>query len=349
MTQSWPAPAASGVGSMPGEDFAEAVRVVLGEVPELPHLPELPARGPAAGMVGRACATLVDLAVDLQPSGWRLTDRPGVDARRARRLLASDLDDLAEIADSADSAYPAAGPMKLQVTGPWTLAASLDTPRGGRVLADPGAVRDVVASLAEGVAAHVADLHRRLPDVRPVLQMDEPLLPAVLAGRLRRPSGLGRIAPVEESEARQGLAAVIGKAGVPTAVHSCAPDVPLRLLADAGASAVAVDISLLAERQDEALAETLEQGVTLWWGAVPVSGPGAGSRARGGGTSEVAGTVETVGALWRRLGLDRERLARQLVVTPACGLAGVSPQQARAALRTCRDAVRELAGNPEAA
>lgn len=41
---------ASGVGSMPGDDFAEAVKVVLGELAVdhgLPHLPELPGRGAA--------------------------------------------------------------------------------------------------------------------------------------------------------------------------------------------------------------------------------------------------------------------------------------------------------------
>ena len=35
---------ATGVGSMPGEDFGEAARLVLGEVPDLPHLPEVPGR-----------------------------------------------------------------------------------------------------------------------------------------------------------------------------------------------------------------------------------------------------------------------------------------------------------------
>ena len=42
---------ATGVGSHPGEDqrdFDEAVRVVLGEVPDLAYLPEVPGRGIAA-------------------------------------------------------------------------------------------------------------------------------------------------------------------------------------------------------------------------------------------------------------------------------------------------------------
>ena len=80
---------ATGIGSLPGEDVAEAVRVVLGELPDLPHLPELSGRGAVAGMVGRALAVLADLDADLQPAGWRLTGStgsPGLDQRRARSL-----------------------------------------------------------------------------------------------------------------------------------------------------------------------------------------------------------------------------------------------------------------------
>jgi hypothetical protein len=43
--------------------------------------------------------------------------------------------------------------------------------------------------------------------------------------------------------------------------------------------------------------------------------------------------------LWRRTGVEPDRLA-QVVMTPACGLAGVSPGAARAALRHCREAAR---------
>ncbi len=78
---------ATGIGSLPGTDPAEALRTVLGELPDLPHLPELPARGPGADMIGRTAALLVDLFVDLTPAGWRLVPRPGIDLRRAHELL----------------------------------------------------------------------------------------------------------------------------------------------------------------------------------------------------------------------------------------------------------------------
>ena len=79
--------AATGIGSWPGdsaEEYAEAVRVVLGELPDLPHLPELPARGPGATMIGRAVAVVSDLAFDLQPAmaGRNHAATGGVPARR---------------------------------------------------------------------------------------------------------------------------------------------------------------------------------------------------------------------------------------------------------------------------
>ena len=151
---------ATGVGSWPGDDaesYAEAVRVVLGEVPDLPYLPELPGRGAPAGMTGRAIAMVADLGFDLQPAGWRLTDRPGIDHRRARSLLAQDLD----AARGAGAGRDAAA-FKVQVAGPWTLAASVEKPRGDKVLSDHGARRELAQALAEGLATHLADVRRRV-------------------------------------------------------------------------------------------------------------------------------------------------------------------------------------------
>ena len=95
MTSPWGP--ATGIGSLPGTDPAEAVRLVLGELPDFAHLPELPARGATASITGRAVAVVAGLGFDLQPAGWRLTDAPGVDHRRARSLLAQDLDAVEEL------------------------------------------------------------------------------------------------------------------------------------------------------------------------------------------------------------------------------------------------------------
>lgn len=343
MTRPWAPGAATGVGSLPGTDPREAAKLVIGELPDFPHVPELPARGPHAGLVGRGAAALVDLHVDLQPAGWRLVPRPGADERRARSALAEDLDAVEEAAAGH------AGPLKAQLAGPWTLAAGLELERGERAVADPGAARDLVSSLAEGVAGHVADLRRRVPLASVIVQVDEPSLPAVLAGRLPTASGYGRLPAVDPAVAETGLAAVLFAAtaagAAATVVHCCAGDVPLDLLRRVGADAVSVDAGLLGPGADEEVGEAVEAGVALFLGVVPAveaAGP-----ARVAAVSDPAASVGGVRRLWRRLGFPAERLAATVVPTPTCGLAGASPAHARAALAVCRAAGRLLVDDPE--
>lgn len=329
----WPAGASTGVGSMPGEDPFWALRVVLDECPDLPFLPELPARGPGAGLIGRGAALLVDLAADLQPSGWRLVDRPGLDSRRARDLLSRDLD----AAEEVFSGYT--GPLKVQAAGPWTLAAGVELNRGDKALADPGACRDLAESLTEGLRQHIADVGRRIPGATVVAQLDEPSLPAVLAGRVPTASGFGALAAVEAQVAESVLREVLAGAGGSGVVHCCAADPPVGLLQRSGARAVSVDAALLATGDDEAIGDAVEAGTALLLGVVP----GAGA-----GLSDLAATVAPVRAMWQRLGFDPGMLASAVVVTPSCGLAGASPAYARAALARCREAGRVLVEAPEA-
>src|SRR5579864_8666290 len=170
---------------MPGTDPAEAMRVVAGELPDFPYLPELPDRGPGADLTGRTAALLVDLPVEVTPRGWRLAERPGRDLARARSMLSSDLDVLEEMLDGFR------GPVKVQLCGPWTLAATLELPRTLNVaIADPGAVADLTVSLAEGAAAYAADVAKRVPGAQVVVQFDEPALPSVAAGLVPTASGL---------------------------------------------------------------------------------------------------------------------------------------------------------------
>lgn len=304
---------------------------MLGELPDLPHLPELPARGLGADMVGRGAALLVDLPVDVQPSGWRLVDHPGRDARRATDLLSRDLDAL------EDAAQDYRGPLKLQVTGPWTLAATLELHYGDKAVSDPGAVRDLIQSLAEGTRRHVADVARRLPGAQLVLQVDEPSVPAVLSGRVPTASGFGTLAAVEEPVVQEGLAAVLAAAvdagAAATAVHCCAGRPPVGLFRAAGARALSLDAARLGGL-DEELGVAVEAGVSLWLGVLP------GVDAELG---DLGGTVRTVRHLWSRLGFPAADLARSVVPTPVCGLAGASPAYARAALRRIRDTGRALA------
>ncbi|MCW2678764.1 MAG: hypothetical protein JWM62_165 [Frankiales bacterium] len=316
---------ATGVGSMPGTDPSEAVRTVLGLLPDLPFLPELPARGQHGDLGGRSAALLADLPVDLQPAGWRLTTGRSRDGARARDLLSYDLDALQEAAQSPPA-------LKLQCAGPWTLAAMVELPKGDRVLSDPGAVDDLAQSLAEGLARHLADVAARLPGTRLVLQLDEPSLPAVLGGGIPTASGFGRLRAPAASRAVEVLARVLAVAEQ-TVVHCCAPGVPVTLLRKAGAGAVSLDATLLTPRDDDQLGEAVEGGTGLLLGVVPTTG------AR---SSEVAAMMAPVQELWRRLGQDSERLPGTVVVTPTCGLAGATAPQARSALEATVELAKRL-------
>ena len=329
-------PAASGIGSLPGSDLPAAIRLVfdgLGGPPGVPYLPELPARGVGADMTGRAVALLVELAAEVAPSGWRVADRPGRDHSRALSHLRRDFDQLEELTQDYT------GPLKLQVAGPWTLAASLELKHGDKFLADPGACRELAASLAEGVAVQLAELARRVPGARPVLQLDEPALPGVLRGSVPTASGFGTLRAVEESTVRQTLREVIdrvGSAASAVVVHCCAPGVPLATIRNAGAAAVALDWSLLSPRQDEEFAELVEAGVGVYAGVVPATDPGPAVSI---GYQQVVDRVLEL----RRVGFSARQLAAAVTVTPRCGMAGASPRWAARAQSLCLDAARALA------
>jgi hypothetical protein len=324
--------AATGVGSMPGTDAREAAKTAVGALEQLPYLPELPARGPGADMIGRGAGLLVELSAQLEPSGWRFADRPGRDTRRAQSWLGEDLDALEEFTQGYR------GALKLQAVGPWTLAASVELRHGEKALSDPGACRDIAQSLTEGLRRHLAEVRKRVPGAQPVLQLDEPSLPAVLAGSVKTASGFQRLRAVDRQVAEEQLRDLVRALDVPVVVHCCAPQVPLALLRRAGVAGVSLDFSLLTEREDENLGEAVEAGTAILAGVVPSTGPGL---------SDPAGSVQGVRRLWRRLGLAPELLGRRVLVTPACGLAGASPEYARNALSLSVKAAQSLVDNPE--
>ncbi len=330
----------SGIGSWPGRDLAQALRISFTECPALPFLPELPGRGMGSGLIDRGIAVLSGLSVDLQPAGWRLTPAPGRDHVRARATLRDDLDQLEEVAQGYT------GPVKIAVVGPWTLAASVERPRGDRVLADHGARRDLAQSLAEGLSALVADLRRRLPGLEPVVQLDEPMLPAVLVGEVPTASGFSRHRRVDRPEVSQVLtdtvaavlaardgAATVTSDGLPaTWLHCCAPRVPVALVAGAGVGGLAVDLDRLRAQDWDDIGAAMTDG--LWLGAGVLATDSGPATARTWSADELAGRLLRA---VRSLGLE-PAVAARTVLTPGCGLARFDQRSAVQALRALHTA-----------
>jgi methionine synthase II (cobalamin-independent) len=319
---------ASGVGSWPGSAARQAAEVVVGELGgALAHIVELPARGVGADLLGRAGALLIDVAIDTVPRGYRIAARPGAVTRRAVSMLDEDMDALEE-------AWEIAGlrggerPVKVQAPGPITLAAGLELANGHRAITDSGALRDLAASLAEGVAAHRAALARRL-DTPVVVQFDEPSLPAALGGQL-----------LDEAVAGALLDTCVAGAGADVALHSCAPELPWDLLQRSSIHAISVDVGTLRAPDLDGIAAFVESGRTVVLGVVPATAP-----QRRPSAEEVA---KAVVAVTDRLGFGRSALRDRIGITPACGLAGATQDWARTAIGLAHKAADAFALDPDA-
>jgi methionine synthase II (cobalamin-independent) len=325
----WELGSATGIGSMPGTDPAEASRIVVDELPDFPFLPELPARGPGADLIGRTAALLIDIPVETVPTGWRIAERPSRVMRAAQSMLSSDLDTMEEQLAGFE------GPLKVSLTGPWTLAARIELPKTlNPALSDAGAVNDLTASLAEATKGFVADVAERVPGATLILQLDEPALTAVTEGQIPTASGLSRVAVPDQAVISERLQAVLAAAGSYTVVHCCAGHVAFEIIMAARPDAISFDLSRLRREDGDAIAEIADTGAGIFAGAVRTILPG-NTR-----DDPPAQTARNILRFWRALGMNPSDAAKQIVVTPACGLAGASPTRAVEALKHAREAAR---------
>ena len=338
---------ATGLGSWPGTDPVEATRIIRGELgdPHLPFLVELPARGPGADALGRTAALLVDLAVDLQPHGWRLVPRPGRDHRRAVSLLGQDLNVLADVVGAEENAGKQ---LKISLRGPLSLAAGLHLHNGERALADAGARRELLQSLTAGAVDFVARARSAAPDAELIVQLDEPEIADVLAGTIPTASGyrtLRSIPATEVSQAWNQIIEALAAAGaaqsvlrLPEAARSAAlrpgAQTPFALALGAGVHGVALPAAGLTGADWEAAAEAVEAGKTLWLGILPAP---AGNDE----LPQVKALVEDVLRPWTKIGLPAAALPA-LRLTPAKELAEASPSSARRVLERLTQAAAAL-------
>lgn len=320
-----PSGAATGFGPLPGTDIDETVRTVAGELPVLPFLPALPDRGVGADPVGRAIALLVDVFAEVVPSGWRMTTRPGRDLRRAKDFRAWDT-------DAAEEHLAGAPMLKLQVLGPWSLAAQLELPNGHRALTDHGAVRDLTESLVEGLRSYRAELDRRLPGTALLLQVDEPELGRVLGGSLPTPSGFGTVRAVTSDRVRQGLAQICEAVpGVGSVITGTAPGTSWRALQRAGFRSFACDLADLEDlARMDAIGEAVQDGLGLL-----VRVPDGQSARR---------TTTRLVTAWQRIGFPGDQLPASVVPTvdDVAAATGVGP-----ALGVVAEVARALVDPPE--
>jgi len=330
-----PRAGATGEGELVGTEALEMARMVAGELgtePHLPYLPLLPERGPGSDAIGRTAALLTTVstqfAVSTTPAGWRLAGGDSREMRRARSWLGEDLDALeSQLGDFGRHVI-------VPVVGPWTMAASLELMTGHRLVRDPSAVFDLAQALAQAVADHAAELRRRLPSATPIVRLDEPLLPAVLAGALATPSGFDRYRMVTEQVASERLATVVG--GSDVLVRCAGGLLPLAVLAASGAVGVSVDLSSVdLARDGDQLGMLVDAGRALFFGVRT-------ERGNAPLASVVGATVSEVSRLWTNLGFDLESLPGSVALQPSAGRPAVDPVGDFELLRAVSARLREV-------
>ena len=192
---------ASGRGAVPGDDRAEAMSRVEGELgsPHLPFLPHLPALGWRATPLARTLAVCEGLAFDGVSFGWRMVHSGGRGAREsalAKDRLLSDINLLADRVGAQKKRFTSgvegsAAVYKIQLVGPLTLAASIYPPGGERAISDAGASRDLLESFLEGLERWVESLREALQAPRALIavQLDESEFQRLLEGAIPTVSG----------------------------------------------------------------------------------------------------------------------------------------------------------------
>ena len=335
-TPGLPTGVGTGVGSMPGTDPRAAAAVVNGEL-DLAHLVELPGRGAGSDLIGRMAAILVDLPMDTATWGYRLAQRESQLTRRARDFLKEDLDVVEELWETAGF-VGTCRPFKVQVAGPFTTSASVELPNGHRVLKDPGAVRDIVASTAEGLREHAGEITRRL-GAQVVVQIDEPMIGRVIDGTVKPLTRFDPIRAVPAVEAARALTELIEHVDAPVILHDCNRP-RWDLLEHLRGVAYSIDVTAPTDADLDGIGMLIDRGDTLVAGRIPSTAPKRPVN---------ADTVATdLAAITDRIGLNRKVLCENVVVTPTCGLAEASESWAKKALAMSAEAGQLLGTDPTA-
>jgi len=296
---------ATGIGSLPHDDATAAAELVMRLLPRLPSAPQLPNRDPRERMIAQWLVALPEVEVgsdgELAISGR--SDEPPVAAfhNTSHGGLLAFLDVAARGAVDPPR-------LKVQCAGPLTL---------GMALAAAGMpVERAFRRAAEAVHAWTDALEvlvaSRLPGSSLLVFLDEPALVAWRRGH----------EPLARDTAIDVLSGVLASMSSTSGVHVCG-DGDRRLALEAGPHVVGFDIEHDLSADGDALSRFLEGDGWIAWGVVPTDRP------LGSSPEPLWRALVDVWCDLTRRGCDPIRLRTQSLITPGCGLASHSLDQAQ--------------------
>jgi len=338
-----PTLAATGIGTLPFQEAETSLDLVARTCPELPFWPQLVRRHPREDMILQAVDGLPLLETDEADHRVlvRAENREEALTRFYQHFLDSDWDYFALPAAAASAWEPflerartdaSFGPdfLKAQIVGPVTFGLAVRTSEGRTLLEDPE-LREVVV---KGLGAKAAWLAGRIIETgrTPLIFFDEP----ALTGFGSAFSTLSRDDVVSWLDEAADIARSVGPVRV--GVHICG-NTDWGVIASTRLDVINFDAFgyldhfLLYPAQ---IARFLDQGGWLAWGIVP--------------TLEFTGQEKTgdlaakLRSGWKQLagrGLDPDLIRTRSLLTPACGVGGLTEENARAVFNLLAQ-VREI-------
>jgi methionine synthase II (cobalamin-independent) len=248
------------------------------------------------------------------------------------RFLAEDIDYFAISREYAPGLYTlvelmvrgaahSGGYVKGQSVGPVTFAAGAKDIEGNSLLQDP----ELLEAMVKGLSIKALWQVRRLSTSgrKPMIFLDEPYL-----------SGFGSaFSPIERQQVIDLLGTVITylreKSDALIGIHCCG-NTDWAMLLEAGPDIINFDAyayldTFLLYRDD--IIRFLEQDGIIAWGIIPTSDAIAKESVEG----LLARLKEGLGRL-HQWGIDPERLAQRSILTPACGMGTMPPEEAKRGL-----------------
>ena len=312
---------ATSIGSLPHRDPRAAATFVLERQPRLPAAPSLPIRSGMERMVAQAAWGIA--GVHVLADGSLTLDDAVLDPRAPLTTAGIDGEPFVGLRAFLGAVAGRRAPIKLQLTGPVTLGIALLN------LGVPAAIAFSVAGSAVRSRARtlLGAAQETAPMAPVVMFLDEPGLTAAMhPGFPLDPNGT--IDLVSSALATIEPHAVTG-------LHCCGR-ADWRVVLQAGPQILSLPLDNGAVAHAGALGAFLERGGRVAWGAVPTAGPLGSTPER---------LWQHLSAEWCALtqaGCDPVLLREQALVTPACGLALHTEEQADAVVELTNQVARRL-------
>ena len=340
------------IGSLPHLDHHDAVKLIFDHTPLIPIWPQLP----HYRKEGMLLQFLPGLPGITHKEDKIFIDSTGADFETEFLAFFEDylgvVEGSVELADSRFAMAPEDAPgfelflqearqreadligLKGQITGPVTFCTGL-TDQQGRALFYDDQIRDAAVKLLAMRARYQTRMMARIKE-RPLLFFDEPGLAGFGS------SAFITITPEDINTCLSEVYDGVREEGGLTGVHVCA-NTEWPVIFDTGVDIVSFDAYSFFDKLvlfSDHLAAFFDRGGILASGIVPTTAELVERETTENLVDRWVGQLEQL----EELGVPRERVLKQTLITPSCGTGTVTEQQARRVLEMTRDvssAIRE--------